>query len=248
MSSETIESDTPPAGCCRRIVRCLLGSIFLLASLTAAIVLAIQYLGHLELPGCGPGSGCAKAMNSYWRNLFDWPISFLGTAYFLSLLVVWLWVGRCEGISKWLKWGVRLGVCGSVFFIGLMVVEGHYCPYCLTVHGGNIAFWIVIECTRRLPEAAFLRPAIAGVIVFAAVTAVLAVLQQHAADVGAERSCRNRSPESSNLSAIPGRFHRVTAGRHPLSRRNRTISATTVRLGVAPEPQGDLGDGQPIMV
>ena len=126
----------------------VLGVLFLLVAVATSVMLALEHIGGLSLPGCGPGSGCAELANSFWGRVpgTNWPVSFAGVAYFLSLLV--LWVGQRRGLPSILPYIVRLGVLGTVWFLIVMIHERHFCQYCLGVHLGNIAFWIVMECTR----------------------------------------------------------------------------------------------------
>lgn len=126
----------------------VLGVLFLLVAVATSALLALEHIGGLSLPGCGPGSGCAELANSFWGKVpgTNWPVSFAGVAYFLCLLMPWAGNGR--GLPTVLRYVVRLGVLGTVWFLIVMIQERHLCQYCLGVHLGNIAFWIVMECTR----------------------------------------------------------------------------------------------------
>ena len=59
----------------------------------AAVMLVVRHLGHLQLPGCGPESGCAELAAGRFGNVFGWPVSHLGTAWFAAMLVTWLIAG-----------------------------------------------------------------------------------------------------------------------------------------------------------
>jgi|GEM_PF-6960078 len=179
--------------------RFLLGLIFLAASLAASIMLVVQHLGHLQLPGCGPNSGCETLAEGRWGSLLSWPISYLGTAYFLSLTVVWLWIGLRPALSGLFKWGVRFGMLGSIFFTILMFVEGHFCPYCIAVHSGNMLFWIVVECSRREPKSPFFVPSMIGAMVFFAQLIVLNNIDIQAKDTAAEAQEAKFQTSLSNL-------------------------------------------------
>ena len=121
------------------------GILPLALSTVGSLMLALEHLGGLSLPGCGPGSGCAEAAASVWAKIpyINWPVSFLGAAYFLGLLGVWL-TAR-QGVPVGVRYLVRLGVLISVGFVAVMIVEGHLCQYCVMAHLGNIVFWIVTE-------------------------------------------------------------------------------------------------------
>lgn len=187
MSSEPTATARPAATLPWRLARLALGVVFLGLSLGAAAMLVVQHLGHLELPGCGPESGCAALADGRWGSLLGWPVSYLGTAYFSALVVAWLWIGGRGGISGWFQWGVRLGVLGSLFFTVTMLVKGHFCQYCTVVHVGNLLFWIMVECSRREPGVRIVLPGLAGAVAFAAVTAVLANIDVQVKDAAAEK-------------------------------------------------------------
>jgi protein-disulfide isomerase len=154
-----------------------LGAIFLLASVVTSLILAAEHVGGLSLPGCGPGSPCADLANSVWGKvplgLVQWPVSFVGLAYFLGVLTAWLGSGR--GVAPGLRNLVRLGVLVSLGFSAIMFVEKHLCEYCLGVHVGNLAFWIIVEAVRTRPAASIRSVAtVAGV--FVGASAVLGVV------------------------------------------------------------------------
>ena len=39
-----------------------------------------------------------------------------------------------------LRWVLRLGAAASLLFVGVMIRQGHLCPYCVAVHAGNLLF------------------------------------------------------------------------------------------------------------
>ncbi len=122
------------------------GGILLLAvCVISSTMLALEHLGGLSLPGCGEGSACAEAAASVWGKVpyINWPVSFLGLAYFLGLLGVWLSARR--GIPGGVHYLVRFGVLISLAFIVVMIVGEHVCQYCVATHVGNFVFWIIIE-------------------------------------------------------------------------------------------------------
>ncbi len=126
------------------------GFILLAACVGTSLVLVLDYWDGFSLPGCGPGSGCAEAAASVWGTVpyINWPVSFLGLAYFTGLLGVWL-ISRA-GIAPALRMLVRLGVLISLGFIAIMIVEGHVCQYCTAAHIGNILFWILLENSAKI--------------------------------------------------------------------------------------------------
>ena len=76
----------------------LAGAAFLLAASAVVLALSFSRLTGIGLVGCGAGSPCAQAAASPWGRvpLLDWPVSHIGAAYFLALLVAWI---TCRGRS-----------------------------------------------------------------------------------------------------------------------------------------------------
>lgn len=152
------------------------GAIMLTLSSVMSLMLVLDHFGAMQLPGCGPGSGCAEAAAGPWGKVpyVEWPVSFLGLAYFLGVLAVWL-TSRA-GLGAGMRVLVRFGVLISIGFSIVLLVEKLYCGYCVTAHAGNLAFWIVMELSRtrgiRLQQG-FLRYAV----VFIFCSAVLGVWQ-----------------------------------------------------------------------
>jgi len=126
------------------------GAIFLALAAGAALMLVIEHVSGLSIPGCGPGSPCQRATESFWGRvpIIGWPNSHLGLAYFLGLLVAWFTWRR--GVPSAARWTIRLGVLLSLGFTAVMILGEYMCPYCLATHLGNIAFWLLTEfATRR---------------------------------------------------------------------------------------------------
>ena len=157
--------------------RLVIGIVFLAVAIVAAAMMALEHLAGLRLPGCGPGSPCAEASQSAWGSVpyVNWPVSYLGLAYFAGLLVAWVSICR-HGAPLLLLWLVRLGLLVSVGFVLIMLLGGYPCPYCLATHLSNLGFWILIE---TLPRAAAPRwqPAAALAGMFVLATAALAVIE-----------------------------------------------------------------------
>ena len=172
------------------VARYVLGLVSLLACLTAAGMLVVQHLGGLKLPGCGPLSGCAQLAASRWGNVAGWPVSFLGVAWFAALSVFYAWTGWRNGTPRLFRWGVRLGATVSLLFVAVMAIERHFCPYCLMVHGGNFAFWLLVELAPRRPALPCFRTVIGSATVFAGVSAFLGLCQSTVAQSTASRAER----------------------------------------------------------
>lgn len=158
------------------------GAVALLVAAGGSLMLALGPLGG-QVPGCGEGSACAEAAASVWGKVpvLNWPVSLLGLAYYAALLVVWLATrGRLPALMQWL---VRLGVLVSVMFTIVMFVEQHLCQYCLASHAGNLAFWGIMEGTRRRgaprPAAA---PAFAGFVACFVLLIIPLIMLERAAE------------------------------------------------------------------
>lgn len=183
----------------------VLGVVFLAASLAASVALSLEHLIGLSVPGCGKGSPCAQAAASVWGKvpLLNWPVSFVGVAYFLALAVAWC-TGR-QGIPALLRVLVRLGVGASIGFTVIMFAGRYVCPYCLATHAGNVAFWILMEATARR-RGRNMRPLVVGGAVFVAATAGLVVIEQRwrqAAVTVAETQMQQSSAEILAASTRP---------------------------------------------
>lgn len=152
-------------------VRLALGTVFLLFAAGMAAALVVEHVTGLALPGCGEGGPCEQAANSIWGRVpgINWPVSFLGFAYFLAATAGWL--AARGALPPLLRWIVRLGAVGSAFFCVIIVIDKTPCPYCIASHIGNFAFWILVELTRG--RARRLGPTLgAALVVFAAVSAI----------------------------------------------------------------------------
>jgi len=198
-----------------------LGAAFLLVSAAMSLMLVLEHLGGMSLPGCGAGSPCAQVTSGFWGKIrlggFEWPVSYLGLAYFLAALVTWV-ATRGAGARPF-AYLVRLGALASLGFCTILLLDRLLCPYCLASHAGNFAFWITLEATRsraaRTPRQGLTFASVVGVFVLA--TAGLgvsdgrhraAVRQKAEEDYRASlenilRASRRDTPTSTSPSAVP---------------------------------------------
>lgn len=163
------------------LIPCLVGTGVLAIGVAASGSLVLDHLGVFRPPGCGAGSPCRAATSSVWGSIpgLGWPVSFVGFAYFVTILVAWVRSG-----GRWspsLRWLVRLGAVGSLFFLGVMLVAKLPCKYCLASHIANLCFIGIAEWTnrRRLVQP-FGRGLVVAASVFAAATVALGFAEQHA--------------------------------------------------------------------
>lgn len=153
------------------------GIAFLLAAIACTLLLVISHFGGINLPGCRVGGACAEAAASVWGKVprTAWPISFVGLAYFLGLLIAWL--GSRDGVSAPLRLLVRIGVLLSVLYVIVLIVEKHLCYYCLATHAANFAFWIVVERCRH-SRISLWRPVATAAVVFLLASAALGAMRE----------------------------------------------------------------------
>ncbi len=128
-----------------------MGGVFLIISIGASLILVMKHLQFVEAPGCGAGGGCDQAANSPWGKvpLIDWPVSFIGLAYFVALAIMWINATMNGGVTSMARTIVRLGAAMSVLFIIVMIAGGYLCWYCLATHLGNFAFLATIELAPK---------------------------------------------------------------------------------------------------
>jgi len=151
-----------------------LGSLLLALAAAASLVLAFDHLGVLAAPGCGAASACAELTRGPWGTLpgLEWPTAFLGTAWFAALLVANLVAGGV--LDRGLRLAAVLGVLGSLVFVLAMIARESLCPWCLTVHAANLAWYGLV--LRKAPLGAS-SPAAgrAFLLTFALASAALAI-------------------------------------------------------------------------
>jgi uncharacterized membrane protein len=96
----------------------VIGCIALGFSALMSVLLVLEHLGGLSLPGCGEGGPCEQATESVWGKLrlggIEWPVAYLGLAYFLAVLAVWMQTRG--GLTRLLRYLVRLGALVSLGF------------------------------------------------------------------------------------------------------------------------------------
>ena len=152
------------------------GLVLLIVCVGASGTLVWQHLTGLALPGCGVGSPCARATSSAWGTVpgSDWPIAFVGAAFFVAVAAVWI---MCRGRpSAGLQNLVRLGAVASLGYTAVMLAGDYLCPYCVTVHVANVGFWLVGEFAVMPAERAQ-RQLVTAAIAFVLSTAGLAAAE-----------------------------------------------------------------------
>ncbi len=154
-----------------------MGLVLLGVCAAASGMLAWHHLTGMAIPGCGAESPCAKATSSVWGKVpgSDWPISFVGAAYFVAVAAAWI---ACRGRpSAGLQNLVRLGAVASLGYTAVMFAGDYLCPYCLAAHVANVGFWLVGEFAVT-PAALAQRQLLTAAAAFTLSTAGLAVAQR----------------------------------------------------------------------
>ena len=150
------------------------GATLLAGSAGVMLLMVLEHLVGLSLPGCGTGGACARAAQSIWGRVpgVGWPVSFVGLAYFVALLVAWGMSRR--RLSRAVHVAANLGALVSLAYVLVLVLGPHGCLYCIAAHAGNIGFWMVVGRIDPSPGASA-RPGVALVLVFLAVSMALGV-------------------------------------------------------------------------
>lgn len=191
-----------------------LGLVAALGAVAASGMLVADRLGWLGegLPGCGPGSGCAKATSSALGKLpfpvpglsTPWPVSFVGFSFFLAMLGAWLFVGR--RVPSSVVHMARLGVLASGFYLVMMLtnMNQYLCKYCLASHACNLVFWLSAEIgtragTRKSPG--FLRGILSAGMIFLSSSVALGVLDAQAQEAKAEKQENSLAAEIAAMQA-----------------------------------------------
>ncbi len=166
----------------------LLGTVLLSGCLGVSFLLVLERFDRLELLGCGQQSDCAEAASSAWAAVpgADWPLSFVGFAYFQALTVAFIYTGGL--LPRALRWIVGLGAAISALLTVVMFAQGYVCLYCLTIHGLNLSFATGTELLHRLSggQQQVARHSWPALVTFAAscafVTLVLVYYERHSTE------------------------------------------------------------------
>lgn len=126
----------------------LAGAACLCAALASASMLAAKRFGA-TLPGCGVRSACDALERTVWGSVpgLGWPVSFIGVAYFGSMLAPWI---ACRAaLPAGVRWAARSAGAFSAVYTAVIISKAELCPYCLATHAANLAFVGIMEIGRR---------------------------------------------------------------------------------------------------
>jgi protein-disulfide isomerase len=211
--------------------------LLLFASLIASLLMVLAHIESAELPGCGAGSDCTRATVSGWGKLpgTKWPLSFVGFAYFQALLAAFIYSGG--SLPTWLWATVRVSAMVSALLIGVMLVEGYVCAYCLTIHVLNIAFVVGGELRWRFAHRTAVDanawPTLATfAATFAATSILLAVLEYQstaaASEAAAARMKQALDPAGNRAAGTASTATAFDPGRYYLGPASAKVHVTVV--------------------
>jgi protein-disulfide isomerase len=199
----------------------LAGAISLLACVFLALLLVLAHLNTIDLPGCGTASDCTRAAASRWGRLpgTDWPLSFVGFAYFQALAAAYVFgAGRLPAALRLI---VAVGTLVSAMLAGVMFVQGYVCGYCLAIHGVNIVFAVGYEWRARqvhggsAPGASNVGSLAVFIATFVAASALAALVDRQAKLATAERT-QSRLQQALEQAADAGGDEYFAPGRYTL--------------------------------
>ena len=137
-------------------LRWFLGLVFLIVAAGASGLLLMKEMGVIgvSLPGCGEQSACGDLSRGFFGSVpgIGWPTSYVGFTFFIAMMVSW--PASWPRVPSVMVLITRLGVLMSVLFLIVILVEWKLCPYCITAHLANIAFWITVEYSKGSSKSA----------------------------------------------------------------------------------------------
>ncbi len=197
-----------------------------------ALVLALAHVNAVELPGCGTVSDCTRAAESRWGRIpgTDWPLAFVGFAYFQALTAAFIYSGG--RLTAMLRAIVLMGAVVSAVLIAVMFVNGYVCGYCLTIHVLNMAFAVgcVVAWRNGRPTTATTRWAPLAVFLLTAVaTSLLLAVAEHTSE-SAEAASRGNQLQQALQAAGTGSTQKgsFAPGRYLLGPQTARVHVTIV--------------------
>jgi len=102
--------------------------------------------------GCSVGSGfdCNDVLNSPWSRWAGLPVGFVAMVFYAALFVALLFLGPNEPLKRQGRtWRVLIllaaaAMSAAIWFIGLQVRIGSFCPYCMITHGCSLMLAVLI--------------------------------------------------------------------------------------------------------
>jgi|GEM_PF-1225012 len=153
------------------------------AMLLAAVALGIScYLSYQSfsggaVAGCGADSGCGIVLASRWSMLGPLPVSLVGAATHLAVLLLLgavLMRGAVDQDFAKLLWLLAALLIGAaIWFIYLQAVElGAFCPYCMTDHLIGLVLGVLLMIIASQQKVSPIAPVFIGALALAVLIAV----------------------------------------------------------------------------
>lgn len=181
----------------------LIGTLSLLAATATSSLMVLHHFGAMEMPGCGLGSPCDAAAKSVWGKVpgLEWPVSFVGLAYFLAMLIAWpLTKGRTPAGMRAI---IALGALASLGFTAVTFLAKLPCIYCLFTHAANLLFVIVAEKARKGQPASRGWQPLLATILFLATSGSLALANNAASDRAKKKADDDLKSSIARMTARP---------------------------------------------
>ncbi len=215
----------------------------LLVALLCSGVMTARHIWAINLPGCGQAGGCDWAVNGPYSRIIGLPVSFVGLAYFTGMLVLLALSGKSIS-DRSVGWVVRCGALASLWFIGLMVIYGHICPWCALTHVANLIFWGMVERSIRMTgkgiatdRRTLVIGALSGLVVFGVAWAI----KSHTMAVKQAEDYRKGMESVAKIGAdTVAQNTQVDSGQAP-SLRQTKVGSTPLSTKPLPEPPARFG-------
>jgi len=201
------------------------GAALALAALLS-LHMALSHASGIGLPGCGPGTACARAAASRWGSVpgLGWPMSYVGGVFFAALTAAWF--AGCGRVGGTILALIRLGIAASVFFVVVSIGERLWCGYCLAIHAANTFAWLASErvappsvSTTRQPR----RPLLTFAVTATLAAAALTTIEWRARRAGSAAAERSLGESTAQLrEGVPGSSGRFS-GRYLLGPENARV-------------------------
>lgn len=152
------------------VVRC-----FAVIALGLSLYLVGTSARHAGPIGCDPMSGCGQVLGGRWSFWFGIPVSFVGAAVYLIIVLSSVRTDRSDrlwyrsGAGRVMLIGTALAAGAGIWFIAIQVTMlGAVCKYCLAIHACGIASAFVAWSAARSETRRLLRPVGIGLLILIA--------------------------------------------------------------------------------
>lgn len=107
--------------------------ILSVVALSISLFLAISEALKIAVP-CDITGGCEAVLTSRYAKIFGLPLSYLGVAYFGSVIIFALLANHYANFRRFLTWVLGIGALFSLSFLAIQfLVLKSVCQYCVVV-------------------------------------------------------------------------------------------------------------------